>query len=187
MWLNCPSLSYHYVYRRQASQQVVRSQQGRHKRVPDNGGWSWPNKSQALRAHGLKAVWVMHVISTVGCRGVSGCSASVAALRPPRRRWQRACSTWSPHGVQKGLDPVGGSLGEITEQHSSVSAQRAKTAVSHHRLHRLTVCTWEEDDVKWLMRLFRIQSWPIYVVFSSRWQHCRCVGLIFVDGNNIKW
>lgn len=116
------SLSYHYVYRRQASQQVVWSQQRRNKRVPDNGTGGRANKSQALWAQGLKALWVTHVTFRVLCRGVSWCPEGFTAVGPPLWWRQGAWSTCAQHGVQEGLDPVGGALGEVAEQHGCVSA-----------------------------------------------------------------
>lgn len=128
--------TYHYVNRRQASQQAGWSQQGRHKRVPDDGAGRRADKGQALGAHGLKALWVIH-LSAALCGGV----ASRAARGPPLRRGQGARPPRRPHGVQKGLDPVGGSLGEIAEQCGGVSAQSAQAAAARRRLHRLGVST----------------------------------------------
>ena len=57
------------------------------------------------------------------------------------------CSPQSPVGVQKGLDPVGGALGEVTEQQGGVPAQSAQAASSLCRLHGLKVGTWNTDRV----------------------------------------
>lgn len=137
-------LSYHYVYRRQAFQHAVGSQQGWHEWILYNWTGCWVNHSKTLRAQRLKALWVTKLSSRVGYGSLVGHLVGFS-LSLWRRAGERA--TWSPPWVQKGLDPVRGSLSEITEQHGRVSTQSAQSAAPHCRLHSLVVYTWEDTNV----------------------------------------
>lgn len=86
-------LSYHYVYRWQASQKAVWSQKRGHKWVPRNRRGGWANKCQALRPQGLKALWVIHVSFTIWCGGVSWCPVGFTGLGCPLWWRQGSCGT----------------------------------------------------------------------------------------------
>lgn len=135
-------ISYHYVYWWKASQQVGGGQQRRHKGVPNNGTGSEGNKSLALGAQRLEALRVADVRPVVSCGHVRGCSERYIALGSPHRCCGQS-RPWHAPGLQERRDPVGGTLGEIAEQHSCVSSEGADRVTPHRRMHRPPVCPWQ--------------------------------------------
>lgn len=135
-------VSYHYVYWWKASQQVVGGQQRRHKGVPNNGTGSEGNESLALGAQRLEALRVADVRPVVSCGHVRGCSERYIALGSPHC-WCGWSRPWRAPGLQERRDPVGGTLGEIAEQHSRVSSEGAARVTPHGRMHRPPVYPWQ--------------------------------------------
>lgn len=135
-------VSYHYVYWWKASQQVGGGQQRWHKGVPNNGTGSEGNESLALGAQRLEALWVADVRPVVSCGHVGGCSQRYVALGSPHC-WCGWSRPWRARGLQERRDPVGGTLGEIAEQHGRVSSEGADRVTPHGRMHRPPVCPWQ--------------------------------------------
>lgn len=103
--------------RRQALQQAGRRQQRRHKRVPDDGVGRGQDVGVAFGPQRLEAV---RVVKDVGGASHGGAGRRLPVVSALARR--------GPGRVQKGLDPVGGSLGEVAEQQGRVPAQSAQAA-----------------------------------------------------------